>query len=435
MIDEEIKDFVILAQKIIINYLEPLDKEKKDILDNVFANTSVMYANIDTYNGLAYCNAEKKILINNILKDNYELLLSYLIHEYAHMFMERNYILDNKKNPRWLGEGIADIFSDLVINKYFQYNTEKINGRTLNFDLPYVINSAYLFENSSVRTLLYPLEKEKKDKEAIQEILLGSPKKFIEMVTSKEISEQVEYTPHGIPWKFDLELKDIYLNKYDYYQDIDTKSIYYLKNAILPRFIINEKIKNTTEKKAHELHIYEAYNSNFIKNTYFRGLKIYEIPPEELKEFLDLYKRTRMEYGRLFQEDSYIDYVNNQIINLLYNQDEIINNCDKILDVMPYFVNDEIVLIGGSTYKVMSICLNEILNKIDKLEINDMYIQSVYSKLKDIVIPTYENLPNVEKSSLLYIMDLLNNTLKKIEDRMILIEDEMLTMESGKSKK
>ena len=59
-------------------------------------------------------------------------------------------------------EGNADIFADLVINHYL----EKYPDAELGFDVekPYQTGSSYDRENAWTRTMLYPLEKEKKDR-------------------------------------------------------------------------------------------------------------------------------------------------------------------------------------------------------------------------------------------------------------------------------
>ena len=210
MIDEEIKDVVVLAQKVIINYLSPLDAEKKKIVDDVFSQTSVFYDDLEANGFSDYI--DKKIVIWKYLKYNYERVLSYLIHEYFHMLVNRDFKLGEGHMDTWLEEGLADTFSDLAINEYFKYHSEKINGRMLHFDFPYISFSGYIIENSFVRTLLYPLSIEGKDKEAIKEMLLGSPKKFVEMVCDKETSEKIAYTKSGYPIKLFVTDRSIYQN-------------------------------------------------------------------------------------------------------------------------------------------------------------------------------------------------------------------------------
>ena len=286
MIDEEIKELVLLAQKIIKDYLiysVDIDDEQQALVDKIFARTPVMYDNINVNARSYHSPQDRKIVVNSLLKYNHERVLSFLIHEYAHMFMERNTDIIDNLLPKWLGEGVADTFADLVINSYFKYEEATVDGRTLDFKLPYISYSAYIFENSFVRTLLYPLEKQGKDMEAIKEILLGSPKKFIEMVTNKEFSEQIEYYESGVPKYVDISIKDMYLNNEDFYRNINTSSLYYLKNFILPAFRINEKIEDLDDIKAHELKENEMYNALFIQESYFHNRPLYSIYPEELK--------------------------------------------------------------------------------------------------------------------------------------------------------
>ena len=345
-----------------------------------------------------------------------------MIHEYAHMFMDRNYEYEEKLLPRWLDEGMADTFSDLVINNYFKYEEAEIDDEKLNFKLPYVSYSAYLFENSYVRTLLYPLEQDGKDKEAVMELLLGSPKKFLEMTVNKDFSEEIEYTEHGIPLQVDLDRKFIYLNKEEYYKKIDTSSIYYLKNSILPGYRINEKIQDLDEVRAHELDDFE-YNNTFIKNSYFHGKKIYELSALELKDFLEIYVSSRCTNFRFFLSGSYNEFINDELNDLLNNKEEIINNSDNILDIMPYLIDYELSKMGINMYEVIAISLKNILNKIKKMEFNDTYIQSVHYKLKNIVIPAFKNLSDVEHDDTYnFLMELLENSLKIIENKVVSID-------------
>ena len=436
MIDKELQEIVLLAQKIIKDYLWYVDDEKKELIDIIFKRTPVMYGDIESNARAVHDKEDRKIIINQIYKYNYERVLSFLIHEYAHMFMERNYEFENELLPHWIGEGVADTFSDLVINNYFKNHTEKISEQVLNFELPYVSYSAYIFENSFVRTLLYPLEKNGTDKEAIEEILLGSPKKFIEMITSKEFSEQIEYNTVGVPKSVDISIDYMYLNKQEDYEDIDKKSIYYLKNAILPMFKINEKISaEDPSTRPHELAKDDLlYNSIFIEQTYFKNKKLYQINPNELEEFLEIYEKSKMPQLKFFAVDSYVKYMDNQFMYLLENEEEIITNCDSLFDNIPYFINNEVTQIGSNMYRVIAICLKQIMSKINNLEFNNIYAGEVYYKLKNIIIPRYKNLSQKDDSqNCAFLIELFEDMLNNIGKNIIPIDDRINEVDKDKA--
>lgn len=394
MINENIKEEAELVQKMILEFFKEecstfITEEHLKLINIIFNRTEVLYDDIEL-NGLA-CHESRTIKINQIISLNIERVLSYLIHEYCHMFIDRNYKIYKGLFPELISEGMCDTFSDLVMNYYFKkHNDIFCKGRKLSIQLPYDSISKYKFYNGWVRTMLYPLEETGKDKEAIIELLLGKPIRFFELTMGSEFSENIPSDEFGFPLNDDIDMtyKQLYLHNYKAYHNINKESIYYRMNHILAAFIIQEKIEHTDEIPIYDLHD-RIFNENFISDVYFTGKKLYEIPMIDLQEFIELYSQSKTP-EKVFIK-GYEKFVNNKIDELsdkeIKNYSfEIIKNMKELLKGLVFYDRYSFD-IGKTAEQVILKCLQYEIQKLNESH-DIVYIQNLYN----LIYPEYVEL-------------------------------------------
>lgn len=239
-VDEEIKKLDNLAQKMIIEFFNDayngeIPQDKKERMTIALNKNNCGYGPLDRYvNGRASYTSDT-IVINEELKEYAATNIGFLVHEYAHMFSNNDFKIFPTVPDHTFEEGNADIFADLVINHYL----EKYPDAELGFDLerPYQTDSSYDRENAWTRTMLYPLEKEKKDIEAICEYMLGSKEKYYELTLSKERAKELPRNENGAISGVKLFIEDIYNCHVGEYKNPNEESIYLRRNSLIDEFI------------------------------------------------------------------------------------------------------------------------------------------------------------------------------------------------------
>ena len=381
MINENIKEETLLVQKMIMEFFEDkcpsnFTEEKKELIEKIFSKVEVYYSDISS-NGIANYN-RKTIEIKERLRLNPARVLSYLIHEYAHLFSNRDYKENESTSNDIFEEGVADTFADLVFNHYMEKHSEIIvNGNKLHVSLPYESPSCYKFHNGWIRTMLYPLEKDNKDIEALTEFLLGDKMEFFKMTMGEEFVKDIELYEQNNVINVPLGYKNLYMQHEEAFHGIDKNSFYYRKNHILPAFIIQEKVEDITDVNVYELPNGDKFTSYFINHFYFRNRKIYEISPDEINEFIELYESSSCKEKSFVME--YWEYVDSKMIEL-YNSDDITKNSSNILIATLAFLKKSFDKMGEYLGCVLINALESELEKT-KSDGNLEHVKEIYACL------------------------------------------------------
>lgn len=159
-------------------------------------------------------------------------------------------------------------------------------------------HSGYKFEAAWPRTMLAGLESKGKDKEAIAEYFLGERKRFFQMALGKENVENNRYGEAllGVnEWDEDQTedidyaklFNDMYHSPELDFSNINRNSIYFRKNYILPAYILQNKLGDKADLVG-VLQEGKQYDVNFIASKLFGGKKFFEVPREELEDFIIL---------------------------------------------------------------------------------------------------------------------------------------------------
>lgn len=292
-IDPELKNRVQLAQEMITEFCEDLsnnfDKEKQENMEMAFFSTDVrFFTNKEKQKnlrikGYAKC-IKKEISIKK--EENIKESLYTLIHEYGHMFNLAKVINLCKYRSNAIDEGTQDLFAEMVINHYIEKHGHIIiiDGKKIKFEYPVINNSGYYFENAWQRTLLYPLQEEKKDIDTLIEYQLGDKNKYIKMVFQDKILKKIQENCYT-DMLSTFSQSDIY-NSSKAYKKINKDSIYYRRNWLLAAF----QLQNRLNEKGVNVNILDnKIDSIDLAKKYFKGKRIDEIESQELEEFIDLY--------------------------------------------------------------------------------------------------------------------------------------------------
>lgn len=204
-----------------------IDEKKKELLEICLNRTHV------TFNKR---RAEYEIGNADVFEDsinvsaqwaNFMTMVGTLIHEYAHILSSAVLKRTLGEPSRTIDEGIADLFVELVINHYIQKhgNIIELDGRKIKVESPFENRSAYYMESSLVKTVIYPLEEEKKDREAISEYLLGDKKEFMRATFGEEVvnSASVDVVGNTI-WKgLRIGKKQLYESNADKWTNVNRR--------------------------------------------------------------------------------------------------------------------------------------------------------------------------------------------------------------------
>ena len=286
-VEDDIEEAALLSEKMIKEFLEShggLTEEMRERMEIIFRSVDMYYT--DRFRGtVTYGEADhlfKRIEISDYIENNPMRLLQAIIHEYAHTFSNAEFRRNGHITQLTYEEGIADLFSDMVINEYFSKHPSVVLGNEeLKPELPYIIDTGYKKHHGWTRTILYPLSRNGSDIEAINQFLLGDKNIFWDMTLGEHFSDRYSKDYMGNPIIEDYNMPsclEIYEAHKDEFYDIDKDSIYYRQNFMLPAFIIQEKVENLGEQNIAEIFDEgRAFNHIFINNIYFGGRKLYEI--------------------------------------------------------------------------------------------------------------------------------------------------------------
>ena len=264
---------------------DKFDDNKRELMKLVFSRTEVMYDDLeDNVNGRANLTSDF-IKINSRHRRNTSRTLSFLIHEYGHLFSQSDFRFTGINPPKAIEEGAQDLFAEMVINHYLEKHNEiVIGGKKVRMEYPHISYSGYKDENVWMRTILSSLEGEGKDIEAFSEYLLGDKVKYLEMVFGPEYASQVSFDAHGNP-----DINTSYMALYQLHQskgiEVDKNSIYRRRNPLLPAFEIQRKVEEYGENILGG----GKYRTDYIAKLILGDRKLFDISREEMEEFVSLY--------------------------------------------------------------------------------------------------------------------------------------------------
>lgn len=243
-IASELQEPAKLAQQMIIDFFENssngqfTEKERQE-LEMVFRRTKVELDGKLKYltNGVMRHTDYVMKMNPNLLEDDPRKMLLYFLHEYGHAismkkFKAADYAISDILPVE---EGMSDTFADIVAQSYSQkHRTVTLNGQNIDIVNTTIMNwSAYRNHNNLVRTMLYPLEQECTDKEAVFNYYFGNKSRFYELTLGEEYAQ-------NLPSDFDInpvyprfESNDIYENKKRNFRVFNKESVYAINNGEL----------------------------------------------------------------------------------------------------------------------------------------------------------------------------------------------------------
>lgn len=324
---------VYLAQRMIREFIKDVyinvPSDKLETIEITFNRTNIIINKLPENYNMEVDSKTNTITIQEKRSHNQNKLLGYVLHGYAHCFSNMN--LDEEEDTI-LEEGNADIFTDLVVNNYIEKHPFENIGFHINKD--YTLETAYTESDSIIKSRMYVLEKLKIDKKMLLEFLLGDKNKYLKNIYN------------GGPKYSEFNLNEFYEKNKFALQDIDRKSIYYRKNAILPLFILQKEIpnENILEKEYSALDLikkrfkYERINKinadeldnfiNIIKDTNRIRNNLKEYIKNELTELTEMEKRT-----------SCNNILENVLVFCKYEKLEL-DVAKQVLDIIKYAIND-----------------------------------------------------------------------------------------------
>ena len=202
-ISPELQDYVKVAQEMLREFLTsrgPLTPEKEENLQLVFNSFSVqaqdssffakqqaIYGDESTVHiGLCDYNYQTISILQSELP-NIETTLLILLHEYTHALSNRNF---NESIDTFGGdfeEGIADTVAELAFNGYMnRHNSIAINGQQYIYRNYVTSNSTYFEQDAEVKAILYAMESEGTDIDALIEVCIGNKDLFLDMALGEK---------------------------------------------------------------------------------------------------------------------------------------------------------------------------------------------------------------------------------------------------------
>lgn len=294
-VDSNIKPYVDIVTKMIQEFYEDIVKDKRDSVKKekmniVFNTTNIMLDDLEntTYGKASYL--ESKIIINNRVRNNADYLIGFLIHEYGHYFSCYDFFHTMYKADFNIEEGTQDLFEEMVINHYMEkHKSIQIDGKGIRISYPYISQSNYNKGNAIARTILYPLSLEKgRAEEALIEYQFGDKNRYLEMALAEENAKKHSRDAFGNP-DLTFNLEEIYKANSQSYTKVDKGSIYCRRNYLIPIFELQRKLErdgvNFLDLKGNDGDLCEN-----IKNRYFKGKKLYQIPRKEMDSLCDLFQ-------------------------------------------------------------------------------------------------------------------------------------------------
>lgn len=254
-VQPEIKPYSDLAESMIKEFFEDnggLTEEMQERMKTVFRSMDFFmargYSSPDVTGECKYLYSDISVVEHR--KKEPEKLLLDLIHEISHGFSNANYKSTGNHIGHTIEEGMADIFSETVLNHYFQkHKAVEIDGRKIEPKLPLKSTSTYYKENAYTRTMMYPLSQNGKDIEALKEFELGEKSKYIELVFGEEFLKNCNKNFVGVPDHVSVNYGDIYSAHSEGFQIKDKTSLYERKNYLLPALHMQAKMDEKRNKR------------------------------------------------------------------------------------------------------------------------------------------------------------------------------------------
>ena len=408
-VDDDIKEMDALAQKMIREYFEDvlgekLSDEQREKLDLIMKSANVYFADIEeNVNGKAILWL-RDIQISTRHKNNKNIILGTLIHEYAHLLSNDKYLLSGFNQTFSIDEGMADLLGDLAVNHYLEKHKEVLlDGRPIRVSNPYKTYSGYNFEAAWPRTMLAGLEAIGKDKDAIREYYLGSKYKFAEMIFGEESANDRKMDEYDL-MNLDTTYEEMFsLIESVGFDNINRDSIFCDRNYILPAFELHYKLKD----KLDLMGTYNNggyYGANDIMKEYFDGKKFYEVPKEELEEFVGLINKQLI--PKLDRTSPIVDVYGYPIIEISgIKTDDVKDYSFEILDKMP-------ILFGNTKEIVNDIVIEkaiELALEREKEKIRNGQPWEETKRKKEALVERYRKLFPKEDPANIFINDFISD--------------------------
>lgn len=396
--DPKIKSQVELVQQMLTELFEDtlgedFDENKRDLMNVVFARTSVSYAELENgVNGRAN-HLIDTILINSRHERNISRTLSFLIHEYGHLFSQSKFRTTGYNPSHAIEEGAQDLLAEMAINHYLEKHKEIVlDGKKVRMEYPHLSYSGYKSENVWMRTALSTLVDEGKDIEAFSEYLLGDKLKYLELVYGPDYASQVEIDAFGNP-----DINTSYTALYQLHKEknckVDENSVYARRNPLLPAFEIERKVNEYGESVLSG----GKYRCSYVAKLILGDKKLYDISREDMEAFSNLY---------IAQEEFVVaeyDEYSNAKINELTDED-IENHSFEILNVsIPLW--KRLQTAGNNMEYVWN---QSFSREIDKINEGQSLEESI-EKYKKIIPDFLSMLSRTDVDTNVYIMDMVQD--------------------------
>ena len=402
-VDPNIESLDNLAQTMIKEFFEDAlgadyTDKMREIVNIVCNKTSVCFKELaENDNGIAdYVLKTNSISTRHINSINRN--LGFLIHEYAHLLSNFYFSYTGDGPEKTIEEGMADLFGDLVVNHYLdKHKNVVLDGRRVRIDKPYQTYSGYHYENAWARTILAGLEPSGNDLKAVGAYYLESKKKYATMVFGENGEKNKRHTKFG-ETLIDADIKELYdLPNLDF-SHINKDSIYYNRNYILPLYRIQNRIGEGYDVISGNSNSHDA---SLAANYYFKGKNFYEVPKDELAEFMELLEAQKIpgeDYGLIGNIKSYRYGL---IKSIRYG--DISDFPFELIERMPIIMGNTLVpdpLID----KILNLCFDEEIEKIR----NGQSPEETKRKL-DIVTQELQGFFEKDAESGMYINDYIND--------------------------
>ena len=234
-VDPNIRPIFRISTKMIVDFCrdnfkltdEQWEKIDKSIMSSDYFFEPYRNRNI---NGMTY-HVDRNISLGNHKKGDDLNNIINMTHEIAHAISNFDFLRSGEMIDEVYEEGMADTFAELVVNHCLsRHKSFTINGRRTEPRLPVVSESSYYRENAWVKSMLYPLSKNRKDMEAIQEYYLGDKKEFFDMCLWEGFTEKNETNYLGLPKGVIVSTDDLIRANGEAYEKLDKTSIFMIKN-------------------------------------------------------------------------------------------------------------------------------------------------------------------------------------------------------------
>ncbi len=394
-LDPDIKSQAELVQTMIREYVEDnwkeyLDDKKRERMDIAFKSSNVSYEQLEPLvNGKTnflydYINISSRHIHNK------NKTIGFLAHEYCHLLSKADYKTEGIITPDLIEEGMADLFADLVINHYIEkHGSVELDGKKIRIDYPYEIYSGYNNENAWTRAMLYGISKTGKDKEVMQEYILGDKQKALDTWLEQENVDMF------------VDLNTLYQMPHMDFSDIDLDSIYAKRSFVLNLFELQNRLKSKNIDVIGVVDNGMTYFADFIGDKYFDNRKLYEISREEMEEFNRLLIGQTNPVGKS-SIVNYADFYNKKIDEI--TDEEIQEHSFEILETS-LALWPEMTTVGQNVEYVWGECFAKEIEKVNNGQPSEESLRK-YER----IIPDYLKLINPDDGETnLYLIDFIKD--------------------------